>query len=316
MRSRSRGCTIQVHLWNGDPHGIRVVSRAGWDGYLLVIPSSEADIARELDEELNRISTVVMLGPAENGRLRVRLTHASPAVAQLGAFASDQLWTHMFVLGRESDFPQVFARQVALRLIQAARRHGQVEVVETYPTPPKPVRAAVRDEVDAFTREAMVFLALCGVTIFDTTIEREPSASQGPSCTTTNAPIIGSGRHGRSGSASADTRPPPARPSQARSNQMTEKAYYDEDMHLLLELGLLKGGQLLQLPQPRKGVTHQATVEPDGALRFQNRRYPSPSGAAVAATGSSSNGWIAWHTTDGRPLDFLRKTARKSKGKS
>ncbi|MFF0498216.1 hypothetical protein ACFYU5_17540 [Nocardia aobensis] len=89
---------------------------------------------------------------------------------------------------------------------------------------------------------------------------------------------------------------------------------YDEDMLLLLDLGLLRAGQKLIFEQPRKGQRHIAFVESDGRIRFQNTRYVSPSIAAVAAAGRSSNSWISWRTTEGQFLDDLRKKARKRKG--
>ncbi|MFF0241883.1 DUF4357 domain-containing protein [Rhodococcus pyridinivorans] len=90
-----------------------------------------------------------------------------------------------------------------------------------------------------------------------------------------------------------------------------EKAQYDEDMQLLLRLGLLKPSQVLRFPQPRKRLTHKATVESDGTLRFQNTRYHSPTGAANAAAGTSNNGWLVWRLADGRNLDALRAKARR-----
>lgn len=269
MRSRARGCTVQIDLWNGDPGGIRVLSCAGWDGYLLVVPRKEVDNAGGFDEELNRAGTVVLLGQTDNQRVCLRITHAEPASRQLAIFRAEARWTHMFLLGREGDFPRIVARQVALRLIQAARRSGLADVVETYPVPPKSVTAAIRSTVDSYTREALTLLALGGADLFG------------------DAGVIAS-----SPRKPAVDVPVPHPPSTSVGRTGPEQT------------------------EPRRLAAPTATVEPGGALRFQNSRYSSPSGAAVAATGISTNGWTAWHTTDGRALDDLRRKVRKRNGKS
>jgi len=50
MRTNAQGCTVQVHLWDGIPHGIRVLNRVGWDGYLVEVPRDEVDAARAIDK--------------------------------------------------------------------------------------------------------------------------------------------------------------------------------------------------------------------------------------------------------------------------
>ncbi|MEV0105308.1 DUF4357 domain-containing protein [Nocardia sp. NPDC050799] len=313
MRSSSRGCTVQVQLPHGDPHGIKILSRAGWDGHVLAIPRADVEAAQKL-EEFGKGGTVVLIGSTADHRVRVRVGHADSAVDHLPMFRADQRWTQLFVLGREGDFPKVLARRIALSLAEAARRTGLAEVVDAYSTAPKEVPATVRAEAETFTREALIFLALCGVTVFGTPAAAVPaSAPAAPA-----SPVAPAGEAGigtRNGSASPTKHTSIERVPPAGSFRSAGKAHYDEDMLLLLDLGMLRPGQQLIFDQPRKGLRHIAFVEPDGGLRFQNTRYVSPSGAAVAAAGRSSNGWICWRTTDGRLLDDLRKSARKRKGK-
>ena len=318
---RAKARTVQVHLPGGDPRGVRVVSRAGWDGYLLVVPRSCIDAVSELAEEMERVGTVVLCGAAETGGVRVRVAHANPVAAQLALFRADRCWTHMYVLGRERDFSRVVARQVALRLIDAARSKRVAEVVDTYPQPPKAVVDAVRRDADSYTAEMVVFLALSGLDIFDaagtTATDTDTEMEQAPEKTppaATDAVPPAAPRPSRS-AAPGRTRSVDPQPIRGGSEPVVEKASYDEDMQLLLRLRHLTAGQQLRFPQPRKGLVHKATVEPDGALRFLGKRYSSPSGAAGAASGTSTNGWTAWHTTDGRALDDLRRTARKRPGR-
>lgn len=62
----------------------------------------------------------------------------------------------------------------------------------------------------------------------------------------------------------------------------------------LIESGDLKAGEVLYWSRPRLGVRHEATVLPNGWLSFDGKPYRTPSGAAVAAAGSQTDGWTAW----------------------
>lgn len=109
----------------------------------------EVDAARALDKVWDRTSAVVLLGQVGNGRVLVRISHANSPEKHLETWGSGQ-WSRMFVLGRESAFSQVIARQCAIGLIQRVRGHEQAEVVDTYPTPPKPISRTVQNGVDTY----------------------------------------------------------------------------------------------------------------------------------------------------------------------
>ena len=60
-----------------------------------------------------------------------------------------------------------------------------------------------------------------------------------------------------------------------------------------------------------KGKTYYGKVE-DGALVVENKRYDSPSSAAVAITGNMVNGWIFWECQlPGRPSWQMIKSLRE-----
>jgi len=77
----------------------------------------------------------------------------------------------------------------------------------------------------------------------------------------------------------------------------------------LLLKGLLEAGDTLSFQQRRAGREALATVTADGRLIVDGQAVPytSPSKAASAVTGTSSNGWVLWRTADGRTLDALRQ---------
>jgi len=72
---------------------------------------------------------------------------------------------------------------------------------------------------------------------------------------------------------------------------------------------ILKDG--LRLRKRFKGRMLEARVD-NGKILYDGNTYPSPSGAAVAATGTNVNGWRFWEYFDDtsgvwRTLDYLRK---------
>ena len=63
----------------------------------------------------------------------------------------------------------------------------------------------------------------------------------------------------------------------------------------LVTAGLLRPGQELFF----RGGTRIARVTSAGGVTFEGRNFTSPSTAARAASGTSTNGWLAWHVNDG-----------------
>ncbi|MFD5749565.1 DUF4357 domain-containing protein [Streptomyces sp. NPDC127033] len=75
----------------------------------------------------------------------------------------------------------------------------------------------------------------------------------------------------------------------------------------LVASGQLSEGQRLTWHRRNHNEKHFAVVTKDGRLRLQDgTTHKSPSGACGAISGISINGWSAWHTEDGKPLQALR----------
>ncbi|MET9772706.1 hypothetical protein ABZ023_00395 [Streptomyces sp. NPDC006367] len=64
------------------------------------------------------------------------------------------------------------------------------------------------------------------------------------------------------------------------------------DLMPLIKAGLLKAGDKLVHVQPRRGLTHEATVTADGWIEIEDgRAFPKPSPALKAQTGVDINGY-------------------------
>ncbi|OKJ03893.1 hypothetical protein AMK18_01505 [Streptomyces sp. CB01249] len=64
------------------------------------------------------------------------------------------------------------------------------------------------------------------------------------------------------------------------------------DLMPFIKAGLLKPGDKLVHVQPRRGLTHEATVTPDGWIEIEDgREFSKPSPALKAQTGVDINGY-------------------------
>ncbi|MGW3437952.1 restriction system modified-DNA reader domain-containing protein [Streptomyces bacillaris] len=86
------------------------------------------------------------------------------------------------------------------------------------------------------------------------------------------------------------------------------------DLMTLINAGLLKAGDRLVHVQPRRGLTHEATVTEDGWLEIEDgRAFPKPSPALKAQTGVDINGYGKYVLKDDPEvrLQDLREQIRK-----
>ncbi|OMI40272.1 hypothetical protein [Streptomyces sparsogenes] len=84
------------------------------------------------------------------------------------------------------------------------------------------------------------------------------------------------------------------------------------DLLPIIEAGLAAPGDKLQHHQPRRQLTHEATITADGWVELPDgRAFPKPSPALKAQTGSEINGWGKYiHIPSGRVLQELREKVR------
>lgn len=70
------------------------------------------------------------------------------------------------------------------------------------------------------------------------------------------------------------------------------KVFHGVSLSDLLEAGLLTGDE--KLLSTISTVNATAQLQPDGRIEYGGHFYLTPSGAAIAARGSSANGWSMW----------------------
>jgi hypothetical protein len=75
----------------------------------------------------------------------------------------------------------------------------------------------------------------------------------------------------------------------------------------LVKAGLLQPGQSRNF---RKRSDCTAAVTNHGTLLFNGREFTSPSTAALAACGTTTNGWLAWYAGDATPTHLAQLRAQ------
>lgn len=82
----------------------------------------------------------------------------------------------------------------------------------------------------------------------------------------------------------------------------------------LLKAQLLRPGQEISF---RRSTTVTGEVTAAGTVRFRGTEYSSPSTAGkVAAGGTSTNGWLAWHVRDGAEWTTLSALRDRLRGQA
>ncbi len=82
-----------------------------------------------------------------------------------------------------------------------------------------------------------------------------------------------------------------------------------------VETGSITQGDPLSFTQPRRKVTHRATVTADGWIAVEGGgEYDAPSPALKECVGHDINGWNWVHDPSGRTLNTLRNEAAKAPG--
>lgn len=187
--------SIRIFLPDGDPTGLRLVSRSHWAGQLTICPR-EAFTAHSSRPEFDRTGVYLLTGPSD----------ADPDVPQIYVGEADEIRTRVNQHLKTKDFwDQVVCftktddslnkadvRSIEAALIARAKEIGRYVVANaTVPSPPAPPEAEKAD-IDAFLAQMLDIIPLLGVMAFT-----EPPAVEAPPAEEPEFNFIMAGCQGR-----------------------------------------------------------------------------------------------------------------------
>ena len=277
--------TIQIYLPGGDPRGIRIAEITTRIVQVIEVPRSLLQEFLRMDES-NQVAVYFLFGEAEDG------TDPKVYIGQTGDLRTRlvnhnrerDFWARALVLiSRTQSLTQTHAMFLEWHCLQATRKAGRYSDDTgnsgSKPHTPAPLEA---DCLEIF-ETGQALLATLGYPVFDAV--RRPAASSDAEeilfCKASGA----DGRGTYTPEGFVVLKGSVGHRENKRSIQDTGS---ERVRNKLLESGVLR-------------------VDGEKVIFEKDHLFASPSMAAVAVTGRSSNGWNEWKNKDGKTLDALKR---------
>lgn len=272
--------SLRIFVPAGDPDGLRTIEKSNWNGCGIVIPRALLGEARQR-KELNRTGVYILVGPAEESGLpRIYIGEGDPIRPRLDSHAAKKdFWTACIAFtSKDEHLNKAHVQYLESRLVALAAQAKRC-VLDNGNVPALPSLSEV-DAADAegFLREVLLCCPLLSVQVFT-----KPPAIDGAT-----RPLFLSGKGIAAQGAETAEGFVVRRDSQAVASTVSSCAPYVNQ----LREAMIRNGVL---------------AAREGVLVFtQDYVFNSPSTAAGAILGRSSNGREAWKNKDGRMLKELQ----------
>lgn len=277
--------TIQIFLPGGDPQGIRVAEITTRIVQLIEVPRSLLGDFLKMPES-DQVALYFLFGEAEDGSeqrvyigqtgdLRTRMTDHNK---------KKDFWERALVLiSRTNSLTQTHALFLEWHCLQAARTAGRYNDENgnsgTKPHTPAPLEADCLEIFDT----GHVLLATLGFPIFDPVVKSASTTKVEDTFYCTASSVKGQGIYTQEGF-------------------VVLKGSVGRRENVPSIVGT--AGERLRDKLLNSGVTKAVGDK----IEFQkDHLFRSPSMAALAVLGRTSNGWIDWRTKDGRTLDAVKR---------
>ena len=278
--------TIQIYLPGGDPRGIRVAEITTRIVQVIEVPRSLLQQFLAMDESA-QVAVYFLIGESEDGTERkVYVGQTGDLRARLGKHHKDKdFWQKALVLiSRTNSLTQTHALYLEWHCLQAIRKAGRYTDENgnsgSKPHTPAPMAA---DCLEIF-ETGSTLLATLGYPLFDALSKPAESGAHEQVFVCTSSGANGRGLYTEEGFVVL-------KGSTGRSKNVPSIAG--------------TAGANLRSRLLESGVTR---VDGDSLVFEKDHLFRSPSMAALALMGRSSNGWLDWKTEDGRTLDEVKRS--------
>ena len=280
--SNAQAKTIQIFLPTGEPRSIRVAEITTRIVQAVLIPRSNLSDAKPR-AELDQVAVYMLFGESEvKAKPIVYVGQTEDVRTRLDTHNANKEFWQVAVLGisKTQSFTQAHIRYLEWLCIQKAKEAGRFSV-ENGQSPSKPfvTEPMEADLLDAFDTLSTLVSTL-GYPVFDPLVKRDSREQfflRGKDAEAVGE-LVEDGFVVRAGSYARVEIVPSA-----------------VDAVTPMRKRLVEGGILVPENQQQ--------------LRFtEDHLFNTPSGAAAAVLGRTSNGWVEWKTQDGRELQELKRT--------
>ncbi|HVC23826.1 MAG TPA: GIY-YIG nuclease family protein [Candidatus Dormibacteraeota bacterium] len=277
----SQSFSIRLYVPTGDPKGVRIIQMPGWTGRGVVFPRARLDEASRRDE-VRGVGVYVLWQAGEEGSALPRAYVGQSENVAMRIVQHDRgkdFWEHAIVFtNNDLTFNTAHAQYLEAQLLARASKANRSNLVNGNVPQAPDLSEMDRADADSFLENLLLCLPLVGVLFFE-----EPTIA-----TSVSDDLVlrakGVAARGVEDSAGFVVRAG----SQAVA---TEVPSVPPSVHAIRSALLEKGVLVVDGP----------------TLRFaQDYPFASPSTAASAVLGSSSNGRELWTDSTGRPLKAIQ----------
>lgn len=277
--------TIQIFLPSGDPRGIRVAEITTRIVQVIEVPRSLLTDYLKMRES-NQVALYFLFGRSDDeADPRVYVGQTGDLRARLAKHNKEKdFWQQALVLiSRTNSLTQTHALYLEWHCLQVARKAGRYAdengTSGTKPHTPAPLEA---DCLEIF-ETGHVLLSTLGYPLFDSVADASSNGTKEETFYCRASGANGRGRYTSEGFVVL-------KGSQGRRAIVPSfvGTHWEKKRDGLIAAGILNA----------EGETVEFT---------KDHLFGSPTSAAVALMGRSSNGWVDWKTEDGRSLDAVKR---------
>jgi hypothetical protein len=279
--SKSPGFSVRIFIPSGEPEALRIVEKSNWTGQGLVFPRAQFAEVRQRPE-LKRTGVYVLWGPGDSGQLpRVYVGEGDLVLPRLDQHAKQKdFWTHAAVFtSKDQNLNKAHAQYLEARLGALASEAKRAELDNgNVPQMPALSEADAAD-AEGFLGDLLLCLPVVGVSLFE---KAKAGAAKSRDLFLKAKGIEARGVDGTEGFV-------------VRAGSQAVK---DEVASIHVYLSEL-----------RKSLLAQGVLEPAGDVYrlTQDYTFNSPSTAAGALLGRSTNGRTDWKDAKGRTLKQVQE---------
>jgi hypothetical protein len=277
-----RPFSIRIFCPDGNPVGLRKISKSNWTGCGIVCPRSILPAVKSR-EEFSHPGVYVLVGPPEDGELpTIYVGEGDPVGPRLEQhYANKEFWTwSVFFVSTDSSLNKAHVQHLEARLLDMAKQAKRA-TLDNANTPQMPALSeAETADAESFLADMLSIFPLVGLTVFEKTMV-----------------VKSSSRH----------------EFKIEAKGITAKGHETPEGFIVIQGSTAVPGEVVSihryLSDLRKELQLQGVlVSREDHLEFaQDYLFSSPSTAAGVVQGRSANGRIDWKDDLGRTLKAVQE---------
>jgi hypothetical protein len=166
-----RPFSIRIFCPDGNPVGLRILSKSNWTGCGLVCPRSILPAVKNR-KEFTQPGVYVLIGLPEDGELpKIYVGEGDPVGPRLEQhYANKEFWTwSVFFVSTDSSLNKAHVQHLEARLIDMAKQAKRA-ILDNANTPQTPALSeAEKADAESFLADILSIFPLLGLTVFEKT---------------------------------------------------------------------------------------------------------------------------------------------------